>query len=128
MVSSFVLVRQLQYGRHSLKPLILLKTQAASCLLSQTGLRCHGNMLWRSTYWDSAGWQVTVLAVRVFGPLSSTNLMPFLRTCSAHQSAEQPWFAFTSAGKYSVCIGLLVFVCSRTATQMTSFGNSKLLY
>lgn len=60
----------IQYGCHSIS-LRQLKTQPASRPLFQTGLRCHGNMLWRSTYWDSAGWQVTVLAVPgIRSPLS----------------------------------------------------------
>lgn len=50
----------------SVEPFIRLKTQLTSCLLSQTGLRCHGNMIWRSTYWDSAGRQWTVPADRGF--------------------------------------------------------------
>ena len=31
-----------------------------------TGLRCHGNMLWRSSYWDSDESQATGFPVRGF--------------------------------------------------------------
>ncbi|KAF6720896.1 hypothetical protein FQA47_010991 [Oryzias melastigma] len=52
----FTFVQQIQDGRRSGEPHRRMK-QPPSCLLPQTGLRCHGNMLWRSTYWDSAGWR-----------------------------------------------------------------------
>lgn len=111
LISNFLFMQQIQYGRRSLKPLRRLKTQPASCLLSQTGLRCHGNMLWRSTYWDSAGWQVTVLAVRVFGPLSPTNILLSLRTCNTQQSTEQSRSAFVSAWIYFVYVYWSVCLC-----------------
>lgn len=109
--SDFLFVQQIQYGRRSAKAHRLLKIQPASCLPSQTGLRCHGNRLWRSSYWDSAGWQVTVLAVRVVGPLSPINILPCLRICNTHQSSEQSRFAFVYALIYFVHVHWSVDLC-----------------
>lgn len=120
LVSSFLFVQQIQYGRRSIKP--PLRTQPASCLLSQTGLRCHGNMLWRSTYWDSAGWRVTVLAVWVSGPLFPTNILPFLRTCNTQQFKDQSRFAFVSSWLHFVCL----LVCSTNATLKTSSSDIRM--
>lgn len=115
-------MQQIQYGRRPLNPLTPLKTQAASCFLSQTGLRCHSNMLWRSTYWDTAGWHVTVLAVRVFSPCSHTNI---LHSESPQHTAvyRAPRFAFVRARiLYSpMCAGPCA--CSRNATQRTLLSD-----
>lgn len=91
------------------------ETQPPCCRLSQTGLCCHGNMLWRSSYWDSAGWQVTVLAVRVFGPLSLPQT-----SCPLWEPAPRSSLQSNRGLPLSrlectlcLCIGLCVFVCSK---------------
>lgn len=126
-ISSFVFGQQIQYGRHSSPSVLVhLKTQPALCLPSQTGLRCHSNMLWRSTYWDSAGWRVTVWAVWAFGPFSPTNILPSLTTGSTQQPTEQARFAFVSPRLYFVYVLLVgVFVCSRNATRRTFSSGVK---
>lgn len=107
----FLFVQQIQYGRRSLKP--LLKTQSACCLLSQTGLRCHGNMLWRSTYWDSAGWQVSVLAVWVSGllfPHKHPAIPENLQHTAVYRAVEVCLRLHLII--LCVCVGLCFFVCS----------------
>lgn len=72
-------------------------------------------MLWRSSYWDSAGWQVTVLAVRVFGPLSLPQT-----SCPLWEPAPRSSLQSNRGLPLSrlectlcMCIGLCVFVCSK---------------
>lgn len=98
-------MQQIQHGCRSWK--LLLKTLPASCLLSQTGLCCHGNMLWRSTYWDSAGWQAAVLAVWV---LVHSNILTSLRTCDTLQSTKPLWFAFVNPQLCCCCVSLWLCV------------------
>lgn len=97
------------------------ETQPPCCRLSQTGLCCHGNMLWRSSYWDSAGWQVTVLAVRVFGPLSLPQT-----SCPLWEPAPRSSLQSNRGLPLSrlectlcLCIGLCVFVCSKKMDFLT---------
>lgn len=118
-------MQQIQYGRRSLKPLRLPRARPASCLLSQTGLRRHGNMLWRSTYWDSAGWQVTVLAVRVFGPLSP-HKHPALSENLQHTAVYRAIEVCLCLRLNVLCVCVLVCV-SLSAAEMLPKGLSHLI-
>lgn len=122
-------LQQIQYGRRSLQRLRRLKARRPACLPSQTGLRRHGNMLWRSFYWDSAGRRSTASAVSVFGYLFLTDILPSLRTCSMQQCAEQLSFALLFTLIYFMCVCLKVFVCSTkwTSSSITSFSEEQLM-
>ena len=107
-------------GKHSLLPPRL------------TGLCCHGNMLWRSTYWDSdsdgwRGWWATALAVRGFGLV-----LPRSEPClsESHSTAELPGSNTTAMEARHplfplwICVSVCVWVCSRNAAARWTFLSS----
>lgn len=65
-------------------------------------------------------------SVRVFGPLSPTNILPSLRTL-IHSSLQRNQGLPLSPLEYtlSMCICLCVFVCSRSATQRTFSSDNR---
>lgn len=107
-------------GKHSLLPPRL------------TGLCCHGNMLWRSAYWDSDsdGWRgrrVTALAVWGFGlvlPHSEPCLSESPSTADLSCSNATAMEAFRPLFPLWICVGRCVWESAAEMQQSDGLSLS----